>query len=100
MGELMRESKRFRPALNDKLENRTVPSHLFGRFVPSEVLTFNGGFGSRGRRDGAGGFRLDGGPGLGGGSGLDLRGRDLGGVNRPGSVGASASTLKQDARLV
>ena len=36
MGESMRKSKRFRPTLNDKLEDRTVPSLLF-RFPPSQV---------------------------------------------------------------
>ncbi len=86
MGESMRKSKRFRPTLNDKLEDRTVPSHLLG-FPPSQVLALHGGFGGR-----------DGGS-LGGGFGYQ-GGGDLGAHTQPGGVTASSSTLYQDARQV
>jgi hypothetical protein len=93
MGESIRKSRGFRPALDDALEDRTVPSHLLGGFGRSGVLGIIGDFASRG------GQLLDGA--FGRGAGLGLRGgRDLGGLSRPRGVGASASTLKQDARLV
>ena len=85
MGESMRKSKRFRPTLNDKLEDRTVPSHV--GFSPSPVLAFHGGFGDRGGGSLGGGFGFQG-------------GGDLGAHTQPGGVTASSSTLYQDARQV
>ena len=49
MGEPIRKSKKFQPALNDRLEDRTVPSHMgLGGFFTSQVASFHGGFGQRG----------------------------------------------------
>jgi len=93
MGQAIRESRIFRPVLNDKLEDRTVPSHLLGGWEPPGVLVLIGEFASRGERV------LDGAFGLGGDLGL-RGGRGLGDLNLPGRGEASASTLKQDARLV
>jgi hypothetical protein len=87
VGESNRKSKGFRPVLDGPLEDRTVPSHLLGGFGPSRVLKIIDDFVSRGvqLRDG----------------GLGLRGgRNLEGFYLTHGVGASASTLKQDARLV
>src|SRR4051812_6384315 len=95
----MRKSKSFRPTLNDKLEDRTVPSHLLGGFLSSQVATFHGGFGLHGGQDLGGDLGLHGGQDLGGDLGL-RGGRDHGGLNLPGNVGASSSTLGQDARAV
>ena len=86
MGESMRKSKRFRPTLNDKLEDRTVPSHLAG-FPSSQVLALHGGFGDRGGGTLGGGFGVPG-------------GEDLGAHTQQGGVTASSSTLSQDARQV
>jgi hypothetical protein len=83
----MRHTKRFRPALNDKLEVRTVPSHLLGGFWSSQVGALLGGFGQQV------GQVLGGDLGFGG-------GRDFGGFRQPGRSGASSSTLSQDARSV
>src|SRR5579883_1644832 len=93
MGQAIRESRIFRPVLNDKLEDRTVPGHLLGGLGTSRVLVLIGEFASRGERV------LDGAFGLGGDLGL-RGGRGLGDLNLPGRGEASASTLKQDARLV
>jgi hypothetical protein len=49
MGESMRKSKRFRPTLNDKLEDRTVPSQLLVGVHPFQVLALHGDFWGRGR---------------------------------------------------
>jgi hypothetical protein len=86
MGKSMRKSKRFRPTLNDKLEDRTVPSHALG-FPPSQVLALHSGFGGRGGGSLGGGFGFQG-------------GGDLGAHTQPGGVTASSSTLYQDARQV
>jgi len=86
MSESMRKSKRFRPTLNDKLEDRTVPSHLLG-FPPSQVLALPGDFGGHGGGSLGGGFGFPG-------------GGDLGAHKQPGGVTASSSTLDQDARQV
>jgi len=86
MGESMRKSKRFRPTLNDKLEDRTVPSQLVGG-LSSHVLALHGSFGGRGEGSLGGGL---GSPG----------GGDLGAHNQPGGVTASSSILYQDARQV
>ena len=86
MGESMRKSKRFRPTLNDKLEDRTVPSHLAG-VSPLRGPAIHGGFGGRGGGSLGGGFGFQG-------------GGDLGAHQQPGGVTASSSTLSQDARQV
>src|SRR5271157_1830982 len=86
MGKSMRKSKRFRPTLNDKLDDRTVPSHALG-FPPSPVLALHGGFGDRGGGSLGGGFGFQG-------------GGDLGAHTQPGGVTASSSTLYQDTRQV
>jgi hypothetical protein len=83
----MRHTKRFRPELNDTLEDRTVPSHLLGGFWSSQVGALLGGFGRHV------GQVLRGDLGFGG-------GRDFGGFGLPGRSGASSTTLSQDARSV
>jgi len=86
MGESMRKSKKFRPTLNDKLEDRTVPSYL-GGFSSSPVLALHSGFGDRGGGSLGSGFGFQG-------------GGYLGAHQQPGGVTASSSTLSQDARQV
>src|SRR3954447_7223793 len=91
MSESVRKSKKFLPALNDKLEDRTVPSHMGWGSLVSQVANFDFGFGfGRGGLLGGGHF----------GGGFGRHGGDLGGIGLPGSGGASTSTLKQDARQV
>jgi hypothetical protein len=85
----MPKSKRFRPTLDGKLEDRVVPSHLLGlgAQTTSQVSAFQGDLGSNLRRF-LGGF------GLGGGG-------DFGGIRLPGGVRTTpSSTLAQDARQV
>jgi hypothetical protein len=88
-----RKSKKFQPALDDRLEDRTVPSHSgLGGFLSSQLGSFLGGLEQRGG--------LLGGRDFGGGYGYGGHGGGLGGITQPGSGAASTSTLKQDARLV
>jgi hypothetical protein len=81
MGESKRRSKKFRPALNDRLEDRTVPSHFGLGQLSHQVasLGFPGGF-----------F----------GGGFGGRGGNLGGITQTGRGTASSSVLRQDAQLV
>jgi hypothetical protein len=92
MSEFIRKSRRFLPALNDKLEDRTVPSHLLVSFGTSGMLGL-GQLASRFERSLEGAFGLGGALGLRG-------GRGLGGPGGLGGTGASAHTLEQDVRLV
>src|SRR5438552_16644287 len=79
----MRKSKIFRPTLNDRLEDRTVPSHMLVGLAQVPVYLGGGGGGGRSVTGiGSGGSLA----GLGGGCG--------------GGGSSSSSTLNQDARLV
>ena len=89
----MRNLRRFRPALNDRLEDRTVPSALMGRLTALQALP-TGGTGTSSDATGTG-------QGRGGALGArDLGGLSLGGCQGQGSQAGVSSTLTQDARQV
>lgn len=106
MSKQHRKSRHFRPAHHDRLEDRTVPSHVMGRIIPSGAFSLLSGLGQRGRdgsRDG-GDFNLGGDFGPGG--GLDLGGGFGGGDQEHegsdwgGGSSTPSSTLQQDAQAV
>src|SRR3954465_5136021 len=91
----MRKAHAFRPTVNDKLEDRTVPSGFHG-LSGAQVFSFLNGSG--GQALGLGNLGLnDFGVGRGG---RDLGHRAFGTLNSAGRINSTSNLLSQDALAV